>query len=1238
MLSRRVTLLAIAALGIAMAGFAQPAAPDLVEVGGYKAHPTRILARLARPEAFNDAATAADLKSVGLSVRRRFSLVPGGLVLELDSPVALQADGRPDARKQAASLLSRIELLRASGLFEYANPDWAVKSLLTEPTDAAYVNGLLWGLRNTGQDAGQVGADVITDPAGGITNAWDITTGSTNVVVAVIDTGIRYTHKDLERQMWRNPGEIPGNLVDDDGNGYVDDVFGVNTINGSGNPADDVGHGTHVAGTIGASANDLYQHVGVAWNVQLMAVKFLGPFGGFTSDAIESINYSVASGAKILNNSWGGGPGGTNNTLLEDAIIAASTNEVLFVVAAGNDYGNDNDAVPVFPASYSIENVISVAALDRKDELAVFSNYGARSVHVGAPGVEIFSCLNGSDTDYAVQQGTSMAAPHVSGIAALIWSAFPDASMAEVRERIIRSAVPVDALKDITVSGGRANAYAALNASPDGVLEVRIDPRDQSAVLLSTNLPVFVTVNDLFDVTNATVWAEFTATGDRIDFLNDGVPPDVTATNNVYSAAFDLTPFTDPAYSNIVDFVLNVTAPNKTDFSMPVTYYVVEPPPNDMFATPDKIPPLGAFGDGLVTATNTYATLELDEPVHAGVVERQRSLWWTWSPADSGVAIVDTAGSSFDALLAVYTGETIRTVAEVVSADVSDGKAQPYVTFAATKGRTYRIAVAGSGTNEFGQIRLRVQPGGSPDNRAPVVRITSPGSGQTFTTESIDVLGSAFDPEPSASGVKEILVRVNGGLPFPATGTDSWTAINLRLQQGENTIAAYGQDFAGNISAQQTVTVYYVPQDPANDVFGTVLSPSSPYYLKETAGADAVDNTHGTTESGEPQHGGNEGGRSVWWSWKAPESGVLELDTEGSDFDTLLGLYEGSRVDRLTTVASNDDARTGVRFSKISQAVRAGVEYRIAVDGFGGAFGNAVLNYAFASTNTLHVVVLAGSGGTTTPPPGAFDVVAGSTLTLRAVPEPFFEFAAWQGSINLPAENPISVAVDSNLELQPVFLPVVFSDDFETGDFSRLPWESSGDADWTITSEVVSLGQFAARSGDIGGNAASSLVLQSRFNEGVGRFDIRVSCEEDWDFLEFYLDDQRLEAWTGEVDWLRFEFPIAAGRHTLRWTYAKDTRGSAGLDAAFIDNVNLPLEVGIGPETPGLLSISELFDGRLEIKVEGQIGQTYVIQGTENLPARWRSLSTNVATQGEIRYIDAEGPVLPRRYYRAIVR
>jgi len=268
-----------------------------------------------------------------------------------------------DGYRQA--LIERIAAMRASGLFEYVEPDYLLSTRLT-PTDPAFIDGTLWGLRNLGQAGGRAGADIDA------VRAWDITTGSSSVIVAVIDTGVRYTHQDLASQMWINPGEIPGDGIDDDNNGYVDDVYGINAINDDGDPMDDNDHGSHVAGTIGAAANGGGPHVGVAWTVQIMACKFLSAQGfGSTSDAIQCIDYAVNMGAKILNNSWGGG--GFSSALL-DAINRALQAEVLFVAAAGND-GTDNDQGPHYPSNYPLENIISVAALDRSDNLASFSNF-----------------------------------------------------------------------------------------------------------------------------------------------------------------------------------------------------------------------------------------------------------------------------------------------------------------------------------------------------------------------------------------------------------------------------------------------------------------------------------------------------------------------------------------------------------------------------------------------------------------------------------------------------------------------------------------------------------------------------------------------------------------------------------------------------------------------------------------------------------------------------------------------
>ena len=244
----------------------------------------------------------------------------------------------------------------ATGKFEFVEPDYIVHATLF-PSDAGANDSRLWGLRNAGQSDGVPGADI------GAPAVWDITTGSSSVIVAVIDSGIRYSHQDLAANMWRNPGEIAANGIDDDHNGYVDDIFGINSITGSGDPFDDNSHGTHVAGTIGAVANGGGPHVGVAWNVSLIALKFLGANGsGELSDAIECIDYAISKGAMIMNNSWGGGG---FSSAMSNAIERARLANSLFVAAAGNN-GSDNDAIPAYPASYPQTNIVAVAALDRR--------------------------------------------------------------------------------------------------------------------------------------------------------------------------------------------------------------------------------------------------------------------------------------------------------------------------------------------------------------------------------------------------------------------------------------------------------------------------------------------------------------------------------------------------------------------------------------------------------------------------------------------------------------------------------------------------------------------------------------------------------------------------------------------------------------------------------------------------------------------------------------------------------
>ena len=356
---------------------------------------------------------------------------------------------------RGAEVPGLIRRYQQSGLVEFAEPDYRLDLAIT-PNDPRYADGSLWHLNNYGQSGGKADAD-IDAPEG-----WDTLSAASNVIVAVVDTGIRYTHEDLAANLWVNPGEIPGNGLDDDGDGFIDDVYGINAAANNGNPIDVQGHGTQVAGFIGAVGHNGTGVVGVAWRVKLMACRFYDDAGnGYVSDAVHAIEFARSKGAQVINASF---VSTAYSSTLYSAINSCRAAGIIFVAAAGND-AQDNDVNPHYPASYNLDNIVAVAATTRNDGLASFSDYGAASVDLAAPGETVYSTFNSADNAYVWNSGTSFSSPITAGALALLRARYPAESYRQLIDRVFAATDPLPALTGKCVTGGRLNLARALGPS-----------------------------------------------------------------------------------------------------------------------------------------------------------------------------------------------------------------------------------------------------------------------------------------------------------------------------------------------------------------------------------------------------------------------------------------------------------------------------------------------------------------------------------------------------------------------------------------------------------------------------------------------------------------------------------------------------------------------------------------------------------------------------------------------------
>ena len=546
---------------------------------------------------------------------------------------------------------------------------------------------------------------------------------------------------------------------------------------------------------------------------------------------------------------------------------------------------------------------------------------------------------------------------------------------------------------------------------------------------------------------------------------------------------------------------------------------------------------------------------------------------------------------------------------------------------------------------------LRLIPGGTADTRPPTLSITSPNRQALITSSNLTLRGLAKELFANDSGVSNIFVVVGTQPAINVYGTNTilsgnpinWQ-ITISVPPGTNAVQAYAVDYAGNKGAVDTVIVRYV--NPTNDNVADAIS------LSPNGGSVKAINGRATLEANEPLHAGNIGGHSIWYTWRAPSDGTFSLSTSGSTFDTLLDVFvctnaTNINVTNLVSITSNDDYYQNSGYSYIGDLqVVSNQLYYISIDGYGAASGDILLTYYFTAPTPgqyYYLNVSATPGGSVSPQSGMYP--SGARVTLTASATNNFEFVSWSGDITV-ADNPLILTMTQDYTVTGNFrvstttgTNSVATDDFETGTLTKLPWLNTASMPWFVQTNVVSTGKYAVQSAAIGDGKKTSLSLNTNMTAGVASFELKVSSEEGWDFLEFYLNGAFKQRWSGEVGWTNFIFSVPAGTNRLEWRYTKDGSFSAGEDAAYIDNVFIPLVSASSGSAAPKLSVVLTADKKAQITIVGQVNRQYQLEVSSDLNF-WFSVdmkNNNSSSTGIIQFLDEESdPVhFPVRYYRA---
>jgi len=829
-----------------------------------------------------------DTRALGgiASVAETTSLLVGGGI-EFQAIRGLGLAGQVLVRSSGASLDAVTQWLAGDTHVTGFEQD-AIRQIQTTANDPQM--GQLWGLNKI--DAPE---------------AWSVSTGgsgSNRVVVAVIDTGVDYNHPDLAANIWTNSHETAGNGRDDDNNGFADDIHGYDFANNDADPMDDNSHGTHVSGTIAGVGNNSRGVAGVNWSAEIMPLKFLnGQGSGYLSDAVRAINYATMErtqegvNVRVINASWGGGG---FSSAMDTAIRTAGDAGILFVAAAGNDAAN-NDASPHYPANYASANVISVAATDQNDRLATFSDYGATTVDIAAPGVSIYSTL--PNNRYGTYSGTSMATPHVAGVAALAWAVDPNATVAEIRNAILQGADPVAALSGKVAAGGRLNAYNTLlqlsQATQGPAIASMTASSGQVAAGASVTLAVHGITSPAGTVANVCFYRDANGSG-QYEASDSLVGSTTTVVGGEAGIAFNTTglaPGTHRFFAVAVDGNARSSPPVTTTLSV--------------VAADDH-------GNNAATATAVNVGGSV-----AGTINTGTDADWFKFQAVAGTSYTFSVqlGTLRDSVLSLYdrNGST-----RLAYNDDYGGALASRIDWTAPASGTYYLAVAGYGTSNTGAYALSVQARNVAP-QGPAIASMTASSGQVAAGASVTLaVHGITSPAGTVANVR-FYRDANGSGQYEASdplvgsattvvGGEAGIALNTAgLAPGTHRFFAVAVDGNARSSPPVTTTLSVVAADDHGNNAATATA------------VNVGGSVAGTI---------NPGTDADWFKFQAVAGTSYTFSVQlGTLRDSVLSLYDRNGATRL---AYNDDYG-GALASRIDWTAPASGTYYLAVAGYGNS-------------------------------------------------------------------------------------------------------------------------------------------------------------------------------------------------------------------------------------------------------------------------------------------------------------